>query len=192
MLKKAAMLTYALFAMLTYALLLVGCSDSPMAPEAPQDDHLDTAPAPSAVAPETSPDYDLATAPAQSWIATGSWMKLAQIQTGVGVWIHRSDPTKVVIGLGKYTAAQASYTGSGVLGVYDRLTLFRRIARYFGAPRYMGLEKNKKTFKRVRNGKDVGLWILVRMTPSRYSPTSFQVLGVAQRPTGTHNPPYWW
>lgn len=125
-------------------------------------------------------------------LSPASWRKITEIGTGIGVWSHNYDPTKVVIGLGRDRARTMTYNGSSGIDIYLRYHLLLYIANHFGAPRFMGLDKNKKMLRQVRNGKDVGLWILMEMTPNHYSPTTFGVLTAAQRPRDTHNPPTSW
>jgi len=168
-------------ALLTLVVSFAACQDSPLAP------------------PESMPSETTLEDPAVSlrYVAPRtSWIKLTPIMTGVAAWIDPSDPTRVVVGMGKDRAKEATWTGyptgsiTSTIKYQVRIALFMRIGRYFGAPSLMGLENNREWLKRVRDGKKVGLWVLYRMTPDRYSPTGFQILDVRQRPRGSDNPPW--
>ena len=152
---------------LAFAMFSAGCAEGPFEPEG------------------TPIEVEM-----QAGWGSSAWSKDLTLWNGVSVWNNRYDNVRMVIGLGKTWANRAAYQGRNYYKLTEQRVLFDELSRALGAPLRLELQDNVSWFNRVRNGKDVGLWIQVWATPSRQNPNRFMVVAVRQRPKGSHAVPW--
>ena len=120
--------------------------------------------------------------------ATSSWVEHIKLWDGVKIHRSRYDQVRYVIGLGKYWAKKAAYVPGGG-DSFDRngqIYLFNQLGRAMGISIVGELYNNTNWFRRVKDGKSVGLWIQLWQNPDG----TYRVVAVEQRPKGSHTIPF--